>query len=78
MVDEKLLFTSSNESSELCASVESTDDNFVESSVTVSLQLQSEIQNPRISILPSGVTLVLMDDDGMTTVLYPQHALLVL
>ena len=66
VVDGELMFTSSNEGSELCISIQSTDDNFVESSMTVELQLQSEIQNSRILISPSDSTLVLMDNDGMT------------
>lgn len=65
VADGELLFSSSNANSELCSSVQSLEDNVVETSSTVSLQIEIGIRNNRISVLPSNVTLNVLDNDSM-------------
>ena len=64
VINEVLMFDSSNENNPLCATVQSRDDSFVESPMIVTLMLEIGIQNDRILISPSSASLILLDNDS--------------
>ena len=60
-----MTFDSTNQLSEQCVMVMTSDDQVLEDSTSFSLQLMAGVQNDRITIQPQVITVTVEDNDGV-------------
>ena len=67
VVNGEMMFTSFNDINLLCTFIQTRDDMMVQDPKLTTLQLQTGVENDRISIDPSDATITILDDDSMFT-----------